>query len=127
MNEYSGFVEIEKDGDKRLYDLYAKEPQEKWVERGNEIFTPGNFTAKVTLPRYDIRRLRIEAPEGLQPFHLDSVTVCVAKRRDILTGARREDYFPAFHFRTVPRNTRQYFHPIFFLQQLAFAMICVLI
>ena len=123
MNEYSGFVEIEKDGDRRLYDLYAKEPQEKWIERGTEIFTPGNFTANVTLPRYDIQRLRIEAPEGLQPFHLDSVTIW-SQRGEVSLPVQGRGLFSSISFLDVSRNTRQYCHPIHFLQQLAFAMIC---
>ena len=79
MNEYSGSVEIDRDGDRRLYDLYAKQPQEKWIECSKEIFAPGDFTVKVTLPRYDIHRLQIEAPEGLQTFHLDAVTILSQK------------------------------------------------
>ena len=43
MNEFSGAVEIDRDGDRRLYDLYAEQPQDKWVECGKEIFTPGEF------------------------------------------------------------------------------------
>ena len=98
MNEYSGSVEIDRDGDRRLYDLYAEQPQDKWVECGKEIFAPGDFTAKVNLPRYDIHRLQIEAPEGLQAFHLDAVTILSQKGEVRPAGAGRGIVFQPLFF-----------------------------
>ena len=119
-------MEIDRDGDRRLYDLYAEQPQDKWVECGKEIFTPGDFTAKVSLPRYDIHRLQIEAPEGMQPFHLDAVTI-LSQKGEVPLPVRGEGLFSSISFSEIPRNTRQYFQPIHFLQQLVFAALSAFI
>jgi hypothetical protein len=120
MNANSGSVEIDVDGDKRHYDLYAEQPQDKWVDRSKEIFAPGDFTAKVSLPRYDIHRLRIEAPEGLQPFRLDAVTI-VSQKGETALPVRGKGLFSGITFSEIPRDTRQYVQPIQFLLQLIFA------
>ena len=121
-NEYSGFVEIELDGDKRLYDLYAEQHQYKWVERKREIFAPGNFKAIVNLPRYDIHRLQISSAESLQTFRLESVMISSAKG-DVGLPLHGSGLFSSVVFSDFSRNTRQYFHPVHFLQQILFALL----
>jgi hypothetical protein len=122
----AGFVEIDLDGDKRLYNLYVEQPQDKWVERNNETFAPGEFTARVSLPRYDIKRIQIEAPEGLQAFRLDSVTI-VSQKGELALPVQGKGLFSDIIFSEVPRNTEQFFHPIHFIQQLGFASLCTYI
>jgi len=126
MNDRSGFVEIDGDGDKRLYDLYAEQTQDRWMDRSRKIFAPGDFTAKVSLPRYDIRQLRIEAPEGLQPFSLDTVTI-VSQKGEVPLTVRGKGLFTTVSFSEIPRNTKQYIQPIQFLQQLLFAALSAFI
>ncbi len=126
MNAHSGFVEVDVDGDKRLYDLYSEQTQDRWVERNREIFAPGDFTAKVSLPRYDIRRIRIEAPEGVQPFRLHKVSIASEKGEAVLP-VRGEGLFSTVTFHEISRNTKQYFQPIHFLQQVIFAVLSALI
>lgn len=123
MNADSGSVEIELDGDKRLYELYTERPQDKWVKRSKEIFTPGDFTAMVRLPRYDIDRLQIKAPDGLQAFQIDAVTILSQKGKVVLPvpeGGLLSD----LSFSEVPRNTKQFFDLVHFIQQLGFAALC---
>lgn len=126
MNDGSGSVEIDREGDRRLYDLYSEQPQDKWVECGREIFAPGDFIAKMTLPRYDIRRLQIEAPEGLQPFHLDSVSI-LSEKGEVPLPVRGEGLLTGVFLTEIPRNTKQYFQPIHFLQQIVFAVLSAFI
>ena len=121
-NEYSGFVEIDLDGDRRLYDLYAEQPQDRWIVRKRGIYAPGEFTVKVNLPRYDIRRLRISSLEPLQTFRLTSVTI-VSEKGDISLPLNGSGFRSTITFDGFPRNTRQYFHPIHFLQQILFAFL----
>jgi hypothetical protein len=125
-NKYAGFVEIELDGDRRLYDLYAEQPQDRWVERNREIFAPGDFTAKVSLPRYAIHRIQIETPEGLQAFRLHAVTI-VSQKGEVALPVRGEGLFSTISFSEIPRNTKQYFHPLHFIQQLIFAALSAFI
>jgi len=122
-NEIAGFVEIDLDGDKRLYDLYAEQPQDKWLKRDRETFAPGNFTARVSLPRYDINRIQIEAMDGLQAFRLDTVTI-LSKKGELTLPVRGKGLFSDITFSEVPRNTRQFFHAIQFIQQFGFAALC---
>jgi len=119
-DESAGFVEIEYDGEKRLYDLYSPHPQDKRVQRTRQTYTAGPFTARVKLPRYDIDRLRIISAEGLQPFRLDSVRISSA-RGDVLLPVRTDGLLFHVGFSDFSRNTRQYFHPVHFLQQALFA------
>lgn len=121
-NKYAGFVEIELDGDKRLYDLYAEQPQEKWVLRKREIFSSGEFTVKVNLPRYDIQHLRIASTEALQMFRLESVAIGSA-RGNVSLPIIGSGLLSSVGFSDFSRNTRQYFHPFHFLQQVLFALL----
>jgi hypothetical protein len=125
-NKNAGFVEIDLDGDKRLYDLYAEQPQDKWLKRNNVTFAPGEFTATVSLPRYDIKKIQIEAPEGLQAFRLDSATI-VSQKGELALPVQGKGLFSDIIFSEVPRNTKQFFHPIQFIQQLGFASLCTYI
>lgn len=125
-NKNAGFVEIDLDGDKRLYNLYAEQPHDKWLNRNNETFAPGDFTASVSLPRYDIKRIQIEAPEGLQVFRLDSVTI-VSQKGELALPVQGKGLFSDIIFSEVDRNTKQFFHPIQFIQQLGFAFLCTYI
>lgn len=125
-NKYAGFVEIDLGGDKRLYNLYAEQPQDKWLKRNNVAFAPGEFTASVSLPRYDIKRIQIEAPEGLQAFRLDSATI-VSQKGELALPVHGKGLFSDIIFSDVPRNTEQFFHPIQFIQQLGFASLCTYI
>ena len=123
MNADSGSVEIDLDGDKRLYELYAERLQDRWVKRGKNIFASGDFTAIVNLPRYDIDHLQIKAPDGLQQFRIDAVTIVSQKGRVELPV--REGGEPSgISFSEVPRNTKQYFAPAHFIQQACFAALC---
>ena len=121
-NEYAGFVQIDLDGDRRLYDLYAEQPQDRWIVRKRGIYAPGEFTVKVNLPRYDIRRLRISSLEPLQTFRLTSVTI-VSEKGDIRLPLNGSGFRSTIAFDGFPRNTRQYFHPVHFLQQVLFALL----
>ena len=123
MNADSGSVEIDLDGDKRLYELYAERPQDRWVKRSKEIYASGDFTAIVNLPRYDIDRLQIKAPDGLQQFRIDAVTIVSQKGKVVLPV--REGGMPSgISFSEVPRNTKQFFDPVHFIQQVGFAALC---
>lgn len=119
-DERAGFVEIEYDGEKRLYDLYSPHPQDKWVQRTRQTYAAGPFTARMKLPRYDFDRLQIASAEGLQPFRLDSVRISSA-RGDVLLPVRTDGLLFHVGFSDFSRNTRQYFHPVHFLQQILFA------
>jgi hypothetical protein len=121
-NEYAGFVEIDLDGDKRLYDLYAAQHQDKWVERKGKIFAPGNFKAIVNLPRYDIHRLQIVSVEALQAFRLESIVIS-SKKGEVSLPLIGSGLLSSIGFSDFSRNTRQYFHPIHFLQQILFALL----
>ncbi len=121
-DEHAGFVEIDLDGDRRLCDLYAEHPQEKWVLRKRDIFAPGDFTASVTLPRYDIRRIRVASENSLQQFRLDSVAIS-SERGDVILPLSGSGLRAHATFLDPPRNTRQYFHPVHFLQQVLFALL----
>lgn len=120
-NENAGFVEIDIDGDKRLYDLYAEQPQDKWVERKRAIFAPGVFKAIIHLPRYDISRLQIASAEPLQLFRLESVVI-FSEKADISLPLIGSGLLSSISFSDFSRNTRQYFHPVHFLQQILFAL-----
>jgi hypothetical protein len=121
-NEYAGFVEIDIDGDRRLYDLYAEQHQDKWVERKREIFAPGNFKAIVNLPRYGIHRLQIVSVEALQSFRLESVVIS-SKKGEVSLALIGSGLLSSIGFSDFSRNTRQYFNPIHFLQQVLFALL----
>ena len=123
MNADSGFVEIDCDGDKRLYDLYAEQPQDRWVERSKKLFAPGDFTAKMNLPRYDIPRLQLKAPEGLQTFRIDAVTI-LSQKGEVVLPMRGGEVLSDISFSEVPRNTKQFFSAVHFIQQLGFAALC---
>jgi hypothetical protein len=121
-NEYAGIVEIELDGDGRLYDLYAEQPRDKWVEKSSRTLTGGHFIAKVDLPRYDLHRLQLASAEALQTFRLESVMISSVKG-DVglpLIGSGR---YSTIDFSDFSRNTRQYFHPLHLLQQILFAIL----
>lgn len=121
-NEHSGFVEIELNGDKRIYDLYADQPQVKWIERKNQTYAGGDFITIVNLPRYDIRRLQIASVETLQTFRIASATISSAKG-EINLPIIGNGLASSLNFSDIPRNTRQHFHPILFLQQVLFALL----
>ena len=123
MNDYSGFVEIDLDGDKRLYELYAEQPQDRRVERSNEIFAPGDFIAKMSLPQYDIHHLQIKAKEGLQTFRIDSITI-LSQKGEMILPVQGGEIFSDIYFLKVPRNTKQFFHLFLFTQQVCFAALC---
>ena len=123
-NKYAGFVEIELDGDKRLYDLYAEQPRDKWVQRTRQTYASGPFTARVNLPRYDLPRLQIASVEALQTFRLESVRISSANG-DITLPLRVDGLLFNIGLSDFPRNTRQYFHPLHFLQQILFAILSV--
>ena len=121
-NEHAGFVEIDIDGDRRLYDLYAEQPQEKWIVRKRGIYAPGEFTVRVNLPRYDIRRLKISSADPLQTFRLASVRIA-SEKGDIVLPLNGSGFRSGVAFDGFPRNTRQYFHTIHLLQQVLFALL----
>ena len=123
MNDYSGSVEIDLDGDKRLYELYAEQPRDRWVERSKEIFAPGDFTAKVSLPQYDIHHLRIKAMDGLQTFRIDSITI-LSQKGEVILPVQGGGVLSDVSFPDVPRNTKQFFNLFLFIQQLCFAALC---
>ena len=127
-NPDSGSVEIDEDGDKRLYDLYVEQPQDrwKWVKRNREVFAPGDFAVKVSMPRYDIHRLRIEAPEGIQSFRLTSVMIS-SPIGEIAFPVRGDGLVSSISFSEIPRNTKKYFDPMNFFQQLIFAALSAFI
>lgn len=125
-NKYAGFVEIELDGDKRLYDLYAEQTRDKWVEKSSRTYAAGHFHARVDLPRYDLRRLQIASAEALQTFRLESIMISSAKG-DVSLPLRGSGTFSSVGFSDFSRNTRQYFHPLHFLQQLVFAALSAFI
>lgn len=121
-HEHAGFVEIDLDGDRRLYDLYAEQPQDRWIVRKRGIYAPGEFAVKVNLPRYDISRLQISSLEPLQTFRLSSVMIASEKGAISLplTGS---GFRSGIGFDDIPRKTRQYFHPTHFLQQVLFGLL----
>lgn len=121
-DESSGFVEIDLDGDKRLYDLYSAQHQGKRVERKQDGFMPGSFSVKVDLPRYDIQRLQILSQEPLQMFRLESVRI-VSKNGELKLPFWGDGLRSSVVFSDFSRNTRTYFHPIHFLQQVLFALL----
>jgi hypothetical protein len=123
MNTDSGSVEIDLDGDKRIYELYSELHQDRWVERSGEIFAPGDFVATVSLPRYDIRHLQIKAKDGLQTFRIDSVKI-LSQKGEVPLPVRSVGLLSNISFTEVPRNTKQYFQFIHFIQQLFFAFLC---
>lgn len=125
-DKYSGIVEIELDGDKRLYDLYAEKPQEKWVEKNSRTYAGGHFLARVDLPRYDIRRLQIASAEAIQTFRLESIMISSAKG-DVSVPLIGSGLLSSVGFSDISRNNRQYFHPLHFLQQFIFAVISAFI
>ncbi|MGD1151727.1 MAG: hypothetical protein ABR911_02445 [Syntrophales bacterium] len=125
-SEQAGFVEIEFDGEKRLYDLYAPHRQDKWVQRTRQTYASGPFTARVNLPRYDLPRLQIASVEALQTFRLESVRISSANG-DITLPLRADGLLFNIGFSDFPRNTRQYFHPLHFLQQILFAILSAFI
>jgi hypothetical protein len=123
MNADSGSVEIDVDGDKRLYGLYAEQPQDKWVKRNKEIFESGDFTAMVNLPRYDIDRIQIKASEGLQQFRIDAVTI-LSQKGEVILPVREGGMLSGTSLSEVPRNTKQFFDAVHFIQQVSFAALC---
>ena len=123
MNADSGAVEIDWDGDKRLYDLYAEQPQDRWVERSKEIFAPGPFTAKVSLPQYDVRHLQIKTMDSLQTFQIDTVKI-LSQKGEVVLPVRNGEVISDITFPDIPRNTKRFFHIFLFSQQLCFAALC---
>ena len=121
-HEHAGFVEIDLDGDRRLYDLYAEQPQDKWIVRKRGIYAPGEFTVRVNLPRYDIGRLQMSSAEPIQTFWVRSVTIA-SEKGNIGLPLTGSGFRSAIGFDNFPRNTRQYFHPAHFLQQVLFALL----
>jgi hypothetical protein len=78
------------------------------------------------LPRYDIDRIQIEAPEGLQAFRLDAVTI-LSQKGELALPVIGGGLFSDITFSEVPRKTKQFFHPVQFIQQLGFASLCTYI
>lgn len=123
MNADSGIVEIDLDGDKRIYDFYSEKPKDKWIKRNNKIFAPGDFTAKVNLPRYDIDHLQVKVQDGLQDFRIKAVSI-LSQKGEIVLPVRGREVLSDISFSEIPRNTKQYFHPVHFIQQAGFAALC---
>ena len=119
----AGFVEIELDDDRRLYDLYSEHSQDRWIKRERHVFAPGDFTARVNLPRYDIRRIQIKAQDGLHTFRVYGVTVSSSAGESSLP-LYASGLFSNIVFSEIPGHTRRRFHPVQFMQQVIFSSFC---
>ena len=119
----AGFVEIELDGDRRLYDLYSEHSQDRWIKRDRHVFAPGDFTARVNLPRYDIRRIQIKAQDGLHTFRIYGATVSSSAGESSLP-LYASGLFSSIVFSEIPGNTKRRFHPVQLIQQVIFASFC---
>jgi len=118
-----GFMEINIDGDSREYDLYGSKKKVISIIRTTKKFVPGNFTAAISLPRYDIKRFKFQTLEAFRKFKLFSVAIA-SKNGDITLPIKRGNYVSEIHFENVKRNTKRYFHPIRFGLQIIFAALC---
>lgn len=123
MNSNSGFVEIDLDGDKRQYDLFSEKPQDRWVKRSKNIFESGDFTATINLPRYDINRIQIKTMDALQSFRVKTASI-LSQKGEVFLTIDKDDTHSDISFQEISRNTKQYFHPIHFIQQAGFAALC---
>ncbi len=118
-----GYVEVDIDGDAREYDLYSTERRLKTIFRNTDKIVPGDFTAEIDLPRYDIKRFKLKILEAFNKFKLYSVMIS-SKRGDISLPVEKGEYISEIQFGNIKRNTKRYFHPVRFGFQLLFATLC---
>jgi hypothetical protein len=128
MNASSGVVEIDVAGDKRHYDLYALNPQEKLLSRDIRTFSPGDFVIRVDLPRFDIRAMSIACVDKMNQLKIYSLGIESKKGTVKIPVADRGSLSQiTFSAPDLHRNTQQYFDPLLFMQQGGFAALCTYI
>ena len=126
MNRTRGYVEIEINGDAREYDLYAPKQRLKTIFRTTDKFIPGDFTAVINLPRYDVKRFKLETFEACNKIILYSAVIA-SKNGNLNLPIEKSYYISEIQFENIKRNTKKYFHPIRFGFQLIFSAICAYI
>lgn len=128
MNASSGVVEIDIAGDKRYYDLFAPDPQEKLLAREIRPFMPGDFVIRVNLPRFDIQKVNIACADKINRFKIYSLGI-ESKKGLIKIPFIDRDALSQITFSApdLHRNTQQYFDPLLFIQQVGFAVLCAYI
>ncbi|MBC8484479.1 MAG: hypothetical protein H8D45_00355 [Bacteroidetes bacterium] len=118
-----GYVEVVIDGDAREYDLYSTKGGLKTIFRTTDKFIPGDFNAAISLPRYDIKRFKLETLEAFNKFTLYSVSIN-SRNGDLNIPVEKGKYISEIHFKNIKRNTKKYFHPIRFGFQIVLAALC---
>ena len=118
-----GYVDVDIDGDAREYDLYYTKEGLKTIFRTTDKFDLGKFTAAIDLPRYDIKRCKLEALEAFNKFTLYSASIN-SRNGDINIPVEKGKYLSEIHFENIKRNTKRFFHPIRFGFQITLAVLC---
>jgi len=118
-----GYVDVDIGGDARKYDLYSTKKGLKTIFRTTDKFDHGKFTAAIDLPRYDIKRCKLEALEAFNKFTLYSASIN-SRNGDINIPVEKGKYISEIHFKNIKRNTKKFFHPIRFGFQIILAVLC---